>query len=90
MSNRLDHLKQKRQQLNAQIQKMEAAEKVKERKRETRRKILIGACFLKKAREENTMDMLIRQIDGYLSRDIDRVLFDLPALTESSQDHLEN
>jgi len=82
MSKRLEQLKQQRKQLNARIQKMEAAKKTKARKEETRRKILVGAYFLKKAREEGTIENLNQKMDNYLQRNIDRVLFGLPALTE--------
>ena len=77
MIKKLEQLKQRRQQLNAQIQNMAAAEKAKERKRDTRRKILIGAYFLNQAKQNNTMEALTQQIVGYLTRSIDRVLFDL-------------
>jgi len=82
MSKRLEQLKEKCKQLNAKIQKIAAVQKTKERKEETRRKILVGAYFLKKAREEGEMENLKQQIDNYLQRGIDRVLFRLPILTE--------
>ncbi len=85
MVNRLEQLKKKREQLNAQIQKVEASTRTKERKQETRRKILVGAYFLNKAEEENSMEDLTQQIDDYLTRNIDRVLFGLPALDKENK-----
>jgi len=75
---RLDKLKQRKAQLEAQIQNLEAAEKARERKRETRRKILVGAYYLEKAKQENRWSEVCQLMDNYLSRPSDRVLFDLP------------
>jgi len=75
--NKVEKLKEKRDMLNARIQKMEASEKSRERKRETRRKILVGAYYLDKARDENKMTEINKIMDGYLTRESDRVLFEL-------------
>jgi len=47
-----------------------------ERKRDTRRKILIGSYYLKKAREENTVEELKAEMLRFLKREIDRDLFE--------------
>jgi len=73
----LDNLKKKRDQINARIQKMESSKKSKARKQETRRKILVGAYTLDKARKEDAYGALVTSMDIYLKRDNDRVLFDL-------------
>ncbi|HAU2041529.1 TPA: mobilization protein, partial [Legionella pneumophila] len=52
---RLDALKKKQEQLRAQIQKLESLEKSRERKRDTRRKILVGSYFIDKANQEGTL-----------------------------------
>ena len=44
--NRLDALKKKQEQLKAQIAALEAQEKEAERKRDTRRKIIVGGAVL--------------------------------------------
>jgi len=85
MAKRLEQLKKKREQLNAQIQKVEATGRTKERKQETRRKILVGAYFLNKAREDGAMENLTQQVDAYLTRNIDRVLFGLPAVDKGNK-----
>lgn len=77
---RLDVLKKKKGQLNVRIQKLESLQKSRERKRDTRRKILIGAYFIDKATEEGNLDSLFQQLDGYLKRSSDRELFDLKCL----------
>jgi len=74
----LQNLKKKQEQLKAKIQAVEAREKTKSRKQDTHRKILVGAYFLDKAAKENTMEALRKELDGFLTRDSDRVLFDLP------------
>ena len=74
---KLEQLKSKKAQLAAQIQLLEAREKTAERKRDTRRKILIGAYYLDKARDEGTWETLVQLMDGYLTRETDRKLFDL-------------
>lgn len=73
----LDKLKEQRDKLNARIQAAEAREKSGERKRNTRRKVLVGAYILDKAAKENGMEALTRQLDGYLTRNSDRALFGL-------------
>ena len=76
-SERLAALKKKQAQLDAQVQALEAAEKTRERKRETRRKILLGAYYLEQARKDGTFDEVVSKMDGYLKRKSDRALFGL-------------
>lgn len=47
-----------------------------ERKRDTRRKILIGSYYLRKARQEERLNELCREMLTFLTRDIDRDLFE--------------
>ena len=74
----LEKLKTQRDALNARIQKMQALEITRERKKETRRKILVGAYILDKARKDNTLAQLSQDLDAFLTRDSDRELFELP------------
>ncbi len=74
---KLENLKKKQERLKVRIQTLEAAEKLRERKRDTRRKILIGAYYLDKAIQENKWDGIVKRMDVYLTRNSDRVLFDL-------------
>jgi hypothetical protein len=79
---RIDVLKNKKEQLNAKIQKLESLQKSRERKRDMRRKILIGAYFIDKANEQGSLDALYQQLDRYLKRNSDRELFHLELLHE--------
>lgn len=75
--NRLERLKEQREKLNARIQATEARLKTSDRKRDTRRKILLGSYYLDKAIKENGMNEVKSIMDKYLKRDSDRILFDL-------------
>ena len=79
---RLDVLKKKQDQLRAQIQKLESLDKTRERKRDTRRKILIGSYFIDKARDEGALDAFYQQLEDYLKRNSDRELFQLMPLVD--------
>ena len=75
---KLEKLKAQQAKLAARIQAVEARVKVSGRKQDTRRKILVGACYLDEARKnEEGLAGLKEKLDGYLKRDSDRKLFDL-------------
>ena len=82
---RLDALKKKQEQLRAQIQKLESLEKSRERKRDTRRKILVGSYFIDKANQEGNLPTLFQQLEQYLKRNTDRELFQLTPLVEEKE-----
>ncbi len=86
-SKRLSTLKQKQAQIKAQIQSIEAAEKTRERKRDTRRKILIGAYYLDQAKTDGNFEKIITVMGGYLKRHSDRSLFELAPLESETSDH---
>jgi hypothetical protein len=69
--------------LNARIQQKESRLKQSERKRETRKKILLGSYYLDSAIKENKIDDIKSLMDKYLKRNTDRILFDLDLLPES-------
>ncbi len=77
---KISKLKKQREVINARIQRMEALETSHERKRDTRRKILVGAYYLDQAKEKGTMDKIHKIMTDYLTRKGDRVLFDLPEI----------
>jgi large subunit ribosomal protein L7/L12 len=79
----LEKLKEQREKLNARIQKKEAILKTSERKKDTRRKILIGSYYLDSAIKENKLDEIKSLMDKYLKRNSDRNLFDLELLLEN-------
>ena len=78
MNKRLESLLKKREQLNAQIQKIKSKEAVQKRKEDTRRKILLGALLMEMM-ENSELDKnkIKKRLDSFLTRDIDRKLFDL-------------
>jgi hypothetical protein len=78
MPTRLELLLEKEAQLKAQIQQAKAAERTLEKKRDTRRKILIGAAVLARVeRGEWPQRDLAMMMDGFLTRPHERELFDL-------------
>ena len=87
MTNKLERLLEKEAQLKAQIQQAKAAERTLEKKRDTRRKILVGAAVM--ARVESgrwPKEDLLEMMDGFLSRPNERELFDLAVEDEASGD----
>ncbi|MCK4608206.1 MAG: mobilization protein [Gammaproteobacteria bacterium] len=80
MKERLEKLKQQKDALTARIQKIESRAQAKERKLDTRKKILVGSYYLNEAAKNNSMAELKQLMDQYLTRNSDRALFDLPEL----------
>ena len=76
----LDSLKKKRDIIIARIRLAQNREKSKERKDNTRRKILIGSYYLEKSNKNNSFDSVVKLMNSYLTRDSDRMLFDLPPI----------
>lgn len=72
----LEKLKAQRDKLNIKIQAVEARSKVSERKKETRRKILVGSYYLDQARKDDKMEEIKKIMAGYLTRESDRKLFE--------------
>ena len=86
MTKKLERLLEKREQLNAQITKQRNKQSQLKRKQNTRRKILLGALVM------NLMDSgvlskekIMKELDVYLTKDIDRALFDLPPRNEQKE-----
>jgi uncharacterized protein YcbX len=85
---RIAELEARKKALEAQLQAIQARKKARSRKDDTRRMILIGrAVWSQGEKDETARKKLLRLLDGYLDRDVDRALFDLPekpkAKTES-------
>ena len=79
MSKKLEKLLEKREQLNAEIQKARARETAKKRKEDTRRKILLGALVIEMMDKGELDDgVIMKRLEGFLTRDIDRKLFNFP------------
>ena len=80
MSNdQIEKLEQKQAQLKAKIQLIRNREATKQRKIETRKKILAGAAVLDAAKKDPAaQEKLTKLLDSFLKTDRDRKLFDLP------------
>ena len=74
-------------QLKAQKQAIAAREKKKnsdrQRKDDTRRKILLGSLALKKMEDEAKKTKILADLNEYLTEDRDRKLFDLLNIEEN-------
>ena len=74
---KLDALKAQKKKLDQRIQKHNTAIKEKQRKADTRRKIIVGALALEHAEhDENFAAILNRLIAQHVTRPEDRKLFD--------------
>ncbi|PSF30992.1 50S ribosomal protein L7/L12 [Aphanothece hegewaldii CCALA 016] len=79
MNKRLEQLLKKQEELKAQIQKIKAAEATQKRKSDTRKKILLGALVMEMMDlGELDKNVMMKRLDGFLSREGDRTLFNLP------------
>ena len=80
---RIAKLEERRQQLTARISRMRNAERAKERKRRTRRLILIGSYVESKTADDpEASARLLQGLDRFLTRPRDRELFDFEPLPE--------
>jgi septal ring factor EnvC (AmiA/AmiB activator) len=83
LADRIDSLEQRLRQLKTQHQRSEARQRAfkarRERREDTRRKILVGAIVLAKV-EQGVLEesVLKRWLDQALKREDDRALFELP------------
>ena len=79
MSKKLDDLLKKREQLNAQIQRERNKQTQQKRKEDTRRKILLGALMMEMMKKgEIDEKKIMKKLSGFLTKDLDRKLFNLP------------
>ncbi len=77
MTKKLDKLLEQREKINARIQKARARETAQKRKEDTRRKILLGALMIEMMDKGELDDgVIMKRLEGFLTRDIDRKLFD--------------
>jgi hypothetical protein len=76
MSEKLDKLKARQEQIKAQIQKEVQRGSTKKRKAETRKKILIGSMMLNEINNNKEIEREISQkLNIYLKNKRDRILF---------------
>ena len=75
--------RRQRDTLTRQIRRAQARLSATDRKRRTRRLILIGSYIEHRTQADPAEhDRLLQGLNGFLERDQDRALFDLPATTE--------
>lgn len=74
----LEKLEQKKREIERKISEIRAKQSAEERKRETRKKVLIGAMILQQVNEgKYDKAHLTALLDDFLVRDVDRALFGL-------------
>lgn len=78
MSSKLEQLKQQQAQLAERIKRETQKQKERERKDDTRRKILIGAMILDGMKNSAEYEQkILKNLDQYLTQEKDRKLFKL-------------
>ena len=86
MGKRLDDLLKKREQLNAQIHQEKNKQSQQKRKEDTRRKILLGALMMEMMKKgELDEKKILKRLDGFLTKEMERKLFDLTLINEGSK-----
>lgn len=81
-----ERAKKKTAEAAALERRLKAKEAVEERKRDTRRKILVGSMQLEMAsRDQEVRERMISALDKYLTREDDRSLFGLGPLQANVQ-----
>lgn len=85
-TDRLELLREKRAQLDAQMRALEARNKKAERKADTRRKVIAGALALEHFeanRDSEFGRIMFRLLDEYVVRPHDRALFEVLAYVDA-------
>ncbi|EJE8676124.1 hypothetical protein [Vibrio parahaemolyticus] len=78
MNSKLEQLKQQQAQLAERIKRETQKQKERERKDDTRRKILIGAMILDGMKNSAEYEQkILKNLDQYLTQEKDRKLFKL-------------
>ena len=76
---KLAKLEAQRKRIEDRMRGIRAKQRERERRDDTRRKILLGAAFLNYIKERpNRRADVMGVVDQFLDRDADRALFDLP------------
>lgn len=84
---RIEALRTKRAQIDAELTRLHAQSRAEERKADTRRKILIGAIILQEMEAQLEIDAWVRKLlQERLRKDRDRTLFGLLPLPSAPDD----
>jgi hypothetical protein len=80
LNSQIEEIQKKIAQLQEQLKQKQQKKRGTERKQDTKRKILLGALLQSWMEQGVVSEQKIQEgLDSFLSRDSDRVLFDLPA-----------
>ncbi len=80
MKSKLEQLLRKQEELKAQIHQEKNKLDQQERKLDTRRKILLGSLMIDMMKKgELDEKKIMKRLDGFLTKETDRKLFDFPA-----------
>jgi large subunit ribosomal protein L7/L12 len=83
---KLKKLQEQRDKLNKQILTLANRENAEKRKRENRKKVLVGAMMLDMVKKGEWQESeLQRRMDAFLTRDAERALFDLQPLPKKAE-----
>jgi hypothetical protein len=84
---RIDRIKEKKAALEARLRQEYGRERARQRKTDTRRKILAGAAVLSEAETRPQYHaQLMRLLGRFLTKPEDRALFELPPLSPDGTD----
>ena len=85
-NSKIDKIQQQIQALKEQLKKEKSKQNARQRKIDTRKKILLGAMLMHwvDTGQFDSADLL-KGLDKFLVRNIDRTLFDLPQISDSTQ-----
>lgn len=72
---KIEKLRRQKEIIENRIQQAEARRKSSEKKKNTRRKILLGAYFLDKFNQDGIPESVKHELDKFLTRSNDRSLF---------------
>jgi hypothetical protein len=87
MTDKIEQLKQQRERITKAIRAEENKLKDKERKDDTRRKILVGALIMTEAENDPALKSRIEQLlKDKLERNDDRALFNISLISDSKED----
>lgn len=82
----LEKMQAKKDRIAADMARIKARVNQEERKKDTRRKILIGSAMMNLVKTERMKsEKITSMMDSFLTKDRDRELFDLPPVQEADK-----
>lgn len=80
---KIEILKLKQEAIKATIKKIEQQDKTRNRKQETRKKILVGSFYLEQIEKDGKTEELKKAMNKFLRRKNDRQLFGLKEVSKA-------